>query len=230
MVKVLIVEKNCNIKSTELKTVNVDELYKKCGFRRAKDFENRKTWKVENVYISVYAKDSGRAKSENKYEMPPPIDKDLYFGNILIIKHTEKKVTNTNLQDLTLEEWNNIYESLMGGVEDLNDEDSYSEEEEIPEHLKTKEGYSKEDGFIVDDDEDLDDDYVPNNSEEEVTDGTDGDEDEDEDEEVMGKDSDLDNSDDEEDYDEEDDDEEDYDSDDIGSELSEESYISSDDE
>lgn len=227
MVKVLIVEKNCNIKSTELKTVNVDELYKKCGFRKAKDFENRKTWEVENVYISVYAKDSGRAKSENKYEMPPPIDKDLYFGNILIIKHTEKKVTNTNLQDLTLEEWNNIYESLMGGVEDLNDEDSYSEEEEIPEHLKTKEGYSKEDGFIVDDDEDLDDDYVPNNSEEEVTDG---DEDEDEDEEVMGKDSDLDNSDDEEDYDEEDDDEEDYDSDDIGSELSEESYISSDDE
>ena len=91
MVKVLIVEKNCNIKSTELKTVNVDELYKKCGFRKAKDFENRKTWIMENVYISVYAKDSGRAKSENKYEMPPPIDKDLYFGNILIIKHTEKK-------------------------------------------------------------------------------------------------------------------------------------------
>ena len=224
MVKVLIVEKNCNIKSTELKTVNVDELYKKCGFRKDKDFKNRKTWSIKNDYISVYAKDSGRAKSENKYEMPPPIDKDLYFGNILIIKHTEEKVSNTNCKDLSLDEWNTIYESLIGGVEDLNDEDSYSEEEEIPEHLKTKEGYSKEDGFIVDDDEDLDDDYVPNNSEEEATEG---DEDEDEDEEVMGKDSDLEDSEDEEDYEEE---EEEYDSDDIGSELSEESYISSDDE
>lgn len=226
MVKVLIVEKNCNIKSTELKTVNVNELYKKCGFRKDKDFKNRKTWNIKNFYISVYAKDSGRAKSENKYEMPPPIDKDLYFGNILIIKHTEEKVNNTNLEDISLVEWNTIYEGLIGGVEDLNDEDSYSEEEEIPEHLQTKEGYSKEDGFIVDDDEDLDEDYVPNNSEEEeITDG----DDEDEDEEVMGKDSDLDDSEEEEEYDDEDDEGE-YDSDEIGSELSEESYISSDDD
>ena len=48
-------------------------------------------------------------------------------------------------------------------------------------------------------------------------------------EEVMGKDSDLDDSEEEEEYDDEDDEGE-YDSDEIGSELSEESYISNDDD
>ena len=58
-----------------------------------------------------------------------------------------------NAKDITLKDWETTYEKLFGGFIDLNNEDSYSEEEEIPEHMKTKSGYSKEGGFIVDDDE-----------------------------------------------------------------------------
>ena len=53
---------------------------------------------------------------------------------------------------MSLEDWGNLYEELFGGFEDLNGEDSYSEEEEIPENMKTSSGYSKEGGFIVEDD------------------------------------------------------------------------------
>ena len=85
------------------------------------------------------------------------------------------------VKDISVTEWNKLYEKLFGGFEDLDNTDSYSEEEEIPEHFKTKEGYSKEDGFIVDDDDD-DDDYIPAESEEDeahiVTDSADEDEDE----------------------------------------------------
>jgi hypothetical protein len=35
----------------------------------------------------VYAKNTGRANTENKYELHPPLDKDLYFGYIAIISH-----------------------------------------------------------------------------------------------------------------------------------------------
>ena len=46
----------------------------------------------------------------------------------------------------------------MGGFECLDDEEESEEEYVSPQHL-TKEGYSKKDGFIVDeDDENIDDD------------------------------------------------------------------------
>ena len=39
----------------------------------------------ENNYISIYCKDKGRANSENKYDLPPPLDSNLYFGNMAFI-------------------------------------------------------------------------------------------------------------------------------------------------
>ena len=44
---------------------------------------------------------------------------------------------------------------MFGGFDDLDVEEEESEEEEIPAEFLTKEGYSKEDGFIVDDDEEI---------------------------------------------------------------------------
>ena len=156
--------------------------------------------------------------------LPPPIDKDLYFGSMVLVKHCYKDVTNETAEDFDVEEWNKLYEKLFGGFEDLGEDDSYSEEEEIPEHLQTKQGYSKEDGFVVSDGDVEDDDYIPEEEEdeEEAHSSTDDADDED----GMGKDSEIDD-DEEEEEDEDDYEEEDYESD-LGSELSEESYIDSD--
>lgn len=225
MVKVIIVDKGCNLKSSDIKDFNKDMLYKKCNYRKKDDFSRRNTWKMnDDYYVSLYAKDKGRANSENKYDLPPPIDKDLYYGSMLLVKHCYQELTNETAEDFELGEWNKLYEKLFGGFEDLGEEDSYSEEEEIPEHLQTKQGYSKEDGFVVsDNDEDEDDDYVPNEEEEEEAHSSTDDAEE---EDAMGHDSEIDDED--EDDDDEYDDEEEYDSDDLGSELSEESYIDSD--
>ena len=226
MVKLIVIDKGCNLKCSSIKNVKLDELYKKCNFRKSDDFDKRHTWKMDDSnYVTIFSKNKGRANSENKYDLPPPVDTDLYYGSMLLLKHETNEIKKDNVKDLTIEEWNKLYEKLFGGFEDLNEEDSYSEEEEIPEHLKTKDGYSKEGGFVVDDDEeDEDEEYIiEDDSEEEAHTSTDS---ADEDEEFMGKDSEI-----EEDDEEEDDDEEEYESDDdddIGSELSEESYIDSD--
>jgi len=225
MVKLIIVDKSCNLKSSDLKNFDIEMLYKKCGLRKNDNFEKRHTWKIDSTnFVSCFSKDKGRESSINKYDLPPPIDNELYYGSMLLIKHDTEELSNGNVSDLSTEDWEKYYEKLFGGFEDLGEEDSYSDEEEIPEHMKTKEGYSKEDGFIVDDDEEEDDDYIPEEDEEEEEEAettTDAEE-----EDGMGQDSDIDDGEEEEEEEEEED--EDYDSEDLGSELSEESYIDSD--
>jgi len=218
VVKGVVIDKKSNKKNVNL---NTEDFYKKCGFRNDKDFEHRNTWKEkdngEEVYLSVFAKNKGRANTENKYELPPPIDNELYFGSILIVKHKEKdKYKLSDLLDLNVEEWENYYEKLYGGFEELGEDDSYSSEEEVDPDMLTKEGYSKEDGFIVDDDEEIIDDS-----------GNEDDTEEEEEEYVQGEDSD-----DEEEEDSGEEDESDYDSEEsyIASELEEEEYIDTDED
>ena len=106
------------------------------------------------IYIDVWAKTDGRAGNENKYELPPPIDELIIFGNIALVARIDKETA----VDLTVEMWNVIYENLFGGFEDLattavEDENEIDELDSIPQHKKTSNGYLK-DGFIVEDDDD----------------------------------------------------------------------------
>lgn len=218
VVKGVVIDKKSNKKNVNL---NTEDFYKKCGFRNDKDFEHRNTWKEkdngEDVYLSVFAKNKGRANTENKYELPPPIDNELYFGSILIVKHKEKdEYKLADLVDLNVEEWEKYYEKLYGGFEELGEDDSYSSEEEVDPDMLTKEGYSKEDGFIVDDEEEIIDDS-----------GNEDDTEEEEEEYVQGEDSDE-----EEEEDSGDEDESDYESEEsyIASELEEEDYIETDED
>ena len=86
MVKVVIVSKGGSLKESSVKNFNEADLYKKGGFRKSTDFSKRIKWRKSSTEnVSLYAKDNGRAGSENKYELPPPIDKELYFGSLVIV-------------------------------------------------------------------------------------------------------------------------------------------------
>ncbi len=160
MVNVLLVKKNGSLKVAEYKEEQVDNLYKLAGLKNKNDFECVTEWYVENDYNNnynyyVYAKINGKAGNENKYDFPPPIDNELYFDTCVIIKK-KKNI----LKSIRLDEWEFVYESLFGGFEDLGEEDSEEEEEELgPDDKLTKSGYLQDD-FVVDDDEDLDEEYI----------------------------------------------------------------------
>ena len=228
MPTIVLIEKTGEIKENNIKNLKVADIYKKCNFRKKDDFDMRYTWNInKDLFISVFSRNDGKSGTENKYDLPPPIDKDLYFGSIAIVAHKSKKISDNNIIDFSKELWNKTYEKLMGGFEDLNGEDSYSEEEEIPEDLKTSQGYMK-DGFVVDDDEeddhDHDDDDEDEDDDEEDTILTSEECDEDDDEDIddhenIDDDEDIDEEGiDEEDIDEEDIDEEDIDDEDVGDE------------
>ncbi len=145
-------------------------LSKKCDNKKSTGFSCYHTWRVRNknnrfgfgndlatsvkyVYVDLWAKTDGRAGQENKYELPPPIDEIIFFGNIALVARVDKEVAC----DLTVKRWNMIYEKLFGGFEDLSktaqeDEKEFDELESIPASKKTKNGYLK-DGFIVDDED-----------------------------------------------------------------------------
>jgi hypothetical protein len=155
---IIIVEKVGTLKSLLIKDFKVDELFKKCGFKKGDDFLKQVEWNVKydskKYFIEVYAKITGRPNSENKYDFPPPIDQKLFYGSCAIISYIKKEDGSKCYIDLTLPLWNKIYEKLFGGFEDLSataEEDENEEDElaNVPKNKKTKNGYLK-DGFVVD--------------------------------------------------------------------------------
>ena len=62
---------------------------------------------------------------ENKYEFPPPIDSVLFFGGCVLVAKSDNSIV-----DLRISSWNKIYETLMGGFEDL-DEEGEDEEDDL---------------------------------------------------------------------------------------------------
>ena len=208
-VTIIIVDKGGSLKPLAVKVYNVEELYKKCGFKKSDGFNLQVEWPVkldgQRFLIQMYGKLDGKANMENKYDFPPPVDKNLYFGSCALVGMIRDDTNNRSHINLTIELWNKIYEKLFGGFEDLSltcneDEEEEDELENIPNNMKTKKGGYLKDGFVVDSDDTEEDVYC---SEEDDAPTEDTETEEDDDELVL---------------------------DEPGSELSEESYIESDKE
>jgi len=159
---ILIVDKTGTLKTTTVKEYKEEELYKKCGFKKAEGFAKQTEWAIKlegkKYLVSLFAKKDGKANTENKYDFPPPVDKDLYFGSCALVGRVPTDVGNdATYYSLTIEIWEKMYEKLFGGFENLDltcaeDEEEEDELANIPIEKKTKQGYLK-DGFVVDSDD-----------------------------------------------------------------------------
>jgi hypothetical protein len=211
---IIIVERLGSLKMLSVKDYKQEELYKKCGFKKAEGFNKQTEWSVKingtKYTVQLYAKSDGRGNSENKYDFPPPVDTKLFYGSCALVGQIKNDDGTKMLTNLSLSIWNKIYEKLFGGFEDLaatakEDEEEEDELANVPKEKKTKHGYLK-DGFVVD----------SSDTDEQIVSGSDEEEDEDESDEssddIMG------------DADDE------LDIEDVGSELSEESYDYDDDD
>lgn len=156
MPSIVVVEKTGELKVREYKSTNTDELYKKCNLKKPDGFDKVIEWgyskKGDNpVTVELWARSDGQANQENKYDFPPPVDSELFFGSCALLSRD----SSMKIVDLTVEKWNKIYEHLFGGFETLADNADEDEEEEdelenVPSSMKTKDGYLK-DGFIIED-------------------------------------------------------------------------------
>lgn len=166
MVKAVIVSKFGELKEKNFQKLELETLYKKCGFSSDTDSSVEVTWSHENNWISLYAKVNGRHNHINKYDFPPPCDMPecMYYGSVLAFKHENEEPKNGEILDLTKDEWEKFYEKAFGGFESLNEEETSEDElDNVSEELKTKDGYLK-DGFVVDTSSG-DEDYLPQHEE-----------------------------------------------------------------
>ena len=156
MPSIVIVEKTGELKVREYKSTNTDELYKKCNLKKPDGFDKVMelgySKKGDNpLTVELWARSDGQANQENKYDFPPPVDSELFFGSCALLSRD----SSMKIVDLTVEKWNKVYEHLFGGFETLADNADEDEEEEdelenVPSSMKTKDGYLK-DGFIIED-------------------------------------------------------------------------------
>jgi hypothetical protein len=164
---ILVIDRGGSIKELSAKTYDDENLFKKAGFKTPTDFALHHVFGVGSYNVHLYGKTKGKAGQENKYDFPPPVDHVLFFGSCLLVNKRGKEA-DAEVADLSLKEWETLYEKLFGGFEDLAaTADDDEEEESIPEEDQrlladpntkfTKQGYVKDD-FIVDDDEEEEDD------------------------------------------------------------------------
>ena len=155
--KIVIVEKTGTVKTQNVKNFEIETLYKKCLFRKPDDFHKRHVWTVKinnkTYNIALFAKSKGKATTENKYDLPPPVDDVLYYGSMALVNFDVKEGDETDASDLTSDIWEKIYEKLFGGFEDIENTDDEEEEDElanVPKKYLTKKGGYLKDGFVVD--------------------------------------------------------------------------------
>ncbi len=155
MVTVLLVAKSGEITETKLKSFSIEEICKKAKVKTVDDYKRKHVWTImlnkKNYYIALYAKTNGRAGQENKYDFPPPVDTELYFGNCMLV--SQKDGTDANeVTDLPKATWELLYEELFGGFDDCLHSEEESEDD--MEGLQVgKSGYELDD-FVVDDEDD----------------------------------------------------------------------------
>lgn len=141
MPNILIVEKTGVIREVTIKTFSQEELHKKAGFKTSNDFKMVHSWTIEiektSVTITLYGKSVGRSGQENKYEFPPPADTMLFFGNCMLVSNVSSD--NKSCGDLSIEQWDEIYDTLYGGFEDIGDE-SETSEDDIDDIARLKDG------------------------------------------------------------------------------------------
>ena len=155
MTSILIIDKKGTVKESIVKKFDEDMLYKKAGLKLRGDFKKQHTFDVlfeANSYsVSLFGKTDCNLGMVNKYEFPPPVDNVQYYGNCLLVRNdlsTEKPC------DLTLKLWKELYSTLFGGFEDIENSDDEDDEDEddndIDSSLLTKDGYLKDD-FVTED-------------------------------------------------------------------------------
>jgi len=160
----VLLNKNGEVATKKTRDLTIENLYKKCGFRSDNHFKRIHIWSVilndETYLVAIYGKTKGKAGQENKHELPPPLDQDMYYGSMGALRLTSEG----EVDNFTKEEWTKVYEALFGGFEDLNktnEKDDEGEDSELAteddegnydKSMITKTGYLK-DEFIVSDEE-----------------------------------------------------------------------------
>tara|TARA_B110000285_G_C15078670_1_gene592201 strand:- start:46 stop:465 length:420 start_codon:yes stop_codon:yes gene_type:complete len=137
MVKIIIVNKSQNVSEEELEQVSIEKIHALLqNNNKEKELKKIQMWEFDEDKVVCYGYISGKEKDINKLELPEPIENNLYYNELVFISFNEKD-EELNLSE---EEFEDFYDMIFGGFDDIDSEDSgynFAEDE------------YEEDGFII---------------------------------------------------------------------------------
>jgi hypothetical protein len=142
------------------------------ALRKTKAAETIGTYKWKGATLTVWGWKEGKAGTENKHELPPPLDEVLLFGDAL--------VTNS-AGDISTEDWATFYDAAFGGFEETGSSTDSDSDSESGSEAEAEEEEEAED----DEGDEGDDDKSEASASGDEEDGEDEEEDEEEEEEEM---------------------------------------------
>ena len=87
-------------------------------------------WDYGNITVTVWGWDDGNESKINKFELPPPIDTILYYGDLIFIGYNNETDEILEFNEERLMLW---YNHVFGGfdsIENTDDEDDDDEDED----------------------------------------------------------------------------------------------------
>jgi len=114
-------------KITNIEKDNIDFI------KKNKHISKLNTWDYNDNKLVLYGCENGNAGKENKYELPPPVDCELYFHDLYFVKYV-----NNVIVDFSVQEYNIFYNECFCGFENIEDTDD-EEEESLSEHTSDRE-------------------------------------------------------------------------------------------
>jgi len=85
------------------------------------------TYRYKKNILTLLGFTKGKAGSENKHELPPPLDSSLYFGDIILIASVSPN-NYTKPTSFKAEEYEAFYTKSFGGFDDIDSDEDEEEE------------------------------------------------------------------------------------------------------
>ena len=126
------------------------------------------TYRYKTYILTLIGYTKGKAGSENKHELPPPLDSNLCFGDIVLIASSNPS-SYTKPVNFKTDEYEAFYTKVFGGFEDIDsdeDEEENEDDEDVAEISEEKEKIIVDEEAGEDDEED--DEEVEEEAEEEA--------------------------------------------------------------
>lgn len=111
MTSIVVIEKTGTTKNQMVRSLSREVIYKKCGFKTNREFKCIHSWSINhnNVYtIELWASTFCKLGQENSFQWPPPLNKNVYYGNMGLVAFNEKD----EIIDFNVETWNILYTDL----------------------------------------------------------------------------------------------------------------------
>lgn len=153
--------RRANLSLEDDSSLNIDTVQK--YFRKKEAPENLAYYNYEDKTLYLLGYKKGKSGTENKTELPPPYDKEKYYGDILVIVTKSTEDSWKSPIPFTLELWQKFVDSLLDRAsesENESDEEEEDEDEELVEEIE-------EDDAEVDEDEEESEEEIYEESEDE---------------------------------------------------------------